>query len=120
MSYTVTLELPDALARRARTEAERTDRRLEDVLLSWIDHPAAETPVEAMSDEQVLTLCRLEMAPDQQAELSDLLDLQREGRLADRFHRRLDELMAIYRRDLVRKARALKVAVDRGLAPPLG
>ena len=34
--------------------------------------------------------------------------------------RRLDELMDIYRRGMVQKAQALKVAVDRGLQPPLG
>lgn len=32
---------------------------------------------------------------------------------------RLDELMHLYRRGLVRKAQALKVAVERGLRPPL-
>jgi hypothetical protein len=34
-------------------------------------------------------------------------------------HGQLDSLMGIYRRGMVRKAQALKVAVDRGLQPPL-
>ncbi len=120
MSQIVTLDLPDALASRARAEAERTHQRLEDVLLGWIDHVAAETPIESMSDEQIMALSSLIMPADLQAELSDLLDRQREGSLSDPARQRLDELMATYRRDLVRKARATKVAVARGLIPALG
>jgi hypothetical protein len=33
--------------------------------------------------------------------------------------KRLDDLMEVYRRALVRKARAMKVAVERSLKPPL-
>ena len=120
MSQIVTLDLPETVARRARAEAERTHRPLEDVLLGWIDTFAAEPPVESLSDEQVLTLCALDMEPGQQAELSKLLDLQREDGLSETTGPRLDELMKIYRRGLVRKARAIRVAVDRGLVPALG
>jgi SRSO17 transposase len=57
--------------------------------------------------------------PDaQQRELSDLLARQREGQLADTERPRLDALLDAYRRGMVRKARALKVAVERGLQPP--
>ena len=38
MSVQVTIEVPDALAQRAREVAERTGRRLEDVIVAWIDH----------------------------------------------------------------------------------
>jgi len=120
MTQTVTLELPETLAQRARAEAERTHRRLEDVLLGWIDHRATPMAVETMSDEQVLAIAETEMDPGQQAELSEFLDLQREGQLAELARTRLEDLMTAYRRDLVRKARATKVAVERGLIPPLG
>jgi hypothetical protein len=43
----------------------------------------------------------------------------REGQLNDAEVRQLDELMQVYRRGLVSKARALKVAVERGLKPTL-
>jgi len=37
MSVQVTIDLPDALAQRAREVAEKTGRRLEDVIMVWID-----------------------------------------------------------------------------------
>ena len=61
-----------------------------------------------------------EMDEDQQRELSHLLAGNRESLLDAESQARLDELMQIYRRGLVRKAQALKVAVQRGLRPPLG
>jgi uncharacterized protein YbgA (DUF1722 family) len=59
------------------------------------------------------------MSEDQQRELGDLLARQREGSLDGIERRRLNELMDLYRRGMVQKAQALKVAVDRGLQPPL-
>jgi hypothetical protein len=44
---------------------------------------------------------------------------QREGTLNDTERHQLDHLMDVYRRGMVRKAQALKVAVDRGLQQPL-
>ena len=41
MAQTVTLELSDDVARRAREAARRTGRRLEDVLAEWIGRAAA-------------------------------------------------------------------------------
>ncbi|MGH2352410.1 MAG: hypothetical protein ACRDI2_16665 [Chloroflexota bacterium] len=41
MTETVTLELPDEVAHRARAAAHRTGRRLEDVLTEWLDRAAA-------------------------------------------------------------------------------
>jgi len=120
MGRTVTLELPEELARRARAEADRTHRRLEEVLLQWIDLLANDAPVETLPDDQVLALCDLAMGENQQDELATLLENQREGELAGAASARLDELMNVYRRGMVRKARALKTAVERGLRPALG
>lgn len=119
MSELVTLELPERVARSAREVATHTRRRMEDVLVEWIDGVVAELPVETLPDDQVLALCALRMDAEQQEELSDLLARNREGQLKSREHNRLDRLMRVYRRGLVRKARALKVAVERGLRPPL-
>ncbi len=119
MSEIVTLELPDALAQTARSAAERTHRRVEDVVVEWLDRLVAEMPVEALPDDQVLSLLDAQMSDEQQVELSELLARQREGLLDRPGHVRLHELLQIYRRGLVRKARALKVAVERGLQPPL-
>lgn len=119
MGETITLELPEKVIRSAREVAERTHRRLEDVLVDWIDHVVAELPVELLPDEEVLALSEMQMDSKQQEELSDLLARNREGMLDEQERMRLDELMQVYRRGLVRKAQALKVAVERGLRPPL-
>jgi hypothetical protein len=72
-----------------------------------------------LPDDQVLALCDLQMEAVQQEELSDLLAGHREGHLGEAERARLDELMHLYRHGLVGKAQALKVAVERGLRPPL-
>lgn len=119
MSEQVTLDLPNELARNAREVAERTHRRVEDVLLEWLGRAAKEIPVEELPDEQVLVLADTQLSNEQQIELSNLLTHQREGALDDSGRARLDALMSVYRRGMVRKAQALQVAVSRGLRPAL-
>jgi hypothetical protein len=99
--------------------AARTRRRLEDVLIKWMDRTVTDLPVEYLPDDQVLALCDLQLEPVQQAELSQLLARNREGALSSTEISRLDALMQIYRRGLVRKAQAFNVAVQRGLRPLL-
>ncbi|MBI1876808.1 MAG: hypothetical protein HYR94_00970 [Chloroflexi bacterium] len=119
MSEIVTLELPEPLALRAKEAAARTHRRLEEVLVEWLDRAAAEPPIESLPDDQILVLCDLQMEVEQQNELNDLLARNREGQLNQVELDHLEGLMFIYRRGLVRKAHALKVAVKRNLRPPL-
>ncbi len=75
--------------------------------------------MELLPDEQVLALRDQQMSEERQRELADLLARQREGELDAAGRRRLDEMMGLYRRESVRKAQALKVAVERSLQPPL-
>jgi predicted RNA-binding protein associated with RNAse of E/G family len=75
--------------------------------------------VESLPDEQVLALCDMQMESQQQEIFSDLLARQREGQLNDAEILQLDELMQVYRRGLVSKSKALKVAVERRLKPLL-
>lgn len=119
MTEIVTLQLPETLAQKAKEIAALTHRRLEDVLVEWIDRAITELPVESLPNEQVLAMCDLQMEAEQQEVFSDLLARHREGEINDLEARQLDELMQVYRRGLVSKARALKVAVERGLIPPL-
>lgn len=79
----------------------------------------AEPSVERLPDDQLLALCDATLDPVQQNDLSDLLARAREGDVAAAERARLDELMTVYRRGLVLKARALKEAVVRGLKPRL-
>jgi hypothetical protein len=119
MSETVSLDLPNELAERARAIAAQTHRRLEDVLLEWWDRAATEIPIHMLSNDQVLALCDLQMSDEQQSERGELLACQREGTLDAAGRDRLDMLLTVYRRGMVHKAEAIKVAVERGLRPAL-
>ncbi len=107
MSQTVTLELPEMIAIQAH-----------EVAIEWLNRAIAEPPVELLPDNQILALCELQMEPKQNEELSDLLAHNREGGLNELDRVRLDDLIQIYRRGLLCKAQALKIAVERGLRPP--
>jgi hypothetical protein len=119
MSEKVTVELPEELAQRARAVAAQTRRRFEEVLVEWIDRAGAEPVAESLADDELLALCDRQLDAGRQEELSDLLTRNREGLLQEAERDRLDELMRIYRRGLIRKAQALKAAVARGLKPRL-
>ncbi len=120
MHERLTLEVPDTLLRSARAVATQTNRRIEEVLIEWLDRAAAAVPVDQLPDDQVLALRDLQMSDAEQHELSDLLATQREGMLSQTSRRRLELLMHHYRSGMVRKAQATNVAVARGLQPPLG
>lgn len=78
-----------------------------------------ERPVETLADEEVLALTELQLTREQQSRLNDLLERNREGGLDAGGQRQLDELMRAYEHGLLRKAQALRVAVQRGLREPL-
>jgi len=120
MSEKVTVELPEELAQRARAVAAQTRRRFEEVLVEWIDRAGADPAVEALADNELLALCDRQLDPAEQEELSNLLARNRDGLLQEPERHRLDDLMRVYRRGLVRKAQALKTPVARGLRPRLG
>jgi hypothetical protein len=115
MAEIITLELPDPLVQQVREIAALTHRRLEDVLVEWIDRAATDLPIEELPDDQVLALCDRQMTTEQQTLLSDLLAQNQERQLVPNETQQLDELMQIYRKGLIRKARALQVVVSRGL-----
>ncbi len=120
MSETLTVELPDELARRARSMAAAANRRLEDAVVDWISQAIGAPDVESLSDGEVLTRCDSALAADLQEELSGLLSHARESTLDAAERVRLDEIMALYRRGMVQKAHAWKEAVVRGLRQPIG
>jgi hypothetical protein len=119
MSETVTLEIPEELARRARVLAAATHRRFEDALVDWLRRAVDEPAVETLADGELLALCDATLEETDQEMLSSLLAGHREGKLSEAEKAELDALMDSYRRGLVLKARAWKEAVDRGLRPPL-
>jgi predicted transcriptional regulator len=119
ISESITLDLPDDLVQRLRSLATATDRRFEEVVLDSLRVAVEEPPIETFSDEEILALSDATLDPDKQELLSDLLAGHREGALSAQEEASLDRLMETYRRGLVLKARALKVAVSRGLHPRL-
>jgi len=119
MSEVLILEIPEDLARQVRALAEATNRRPEDVVVDWISQAVAEPPLQGLNDASLLALCEAMLEPDVQEELSDLLDRAGSGELEQAEQVRLDQLMTLYRRGLVLKARAWTEAVERGLRPPL-
>jgi hypothetical protein len=119
VSQTLTVELPDELARRARSLAAAGNRRLEDAVIDWISQAVAEPEIEALPDDELLARCDADLARALQDELSGLLSDAREDTLAASGRVRLDELMTVYRRGMVEKARALRAAVARGLCKSL-
>ena len=68
---------------------------------------------------EVIALAELKMPPKQQNVLHKLLEKNGDGQLTDTERTRLDELIEIYEETTLRKAQALRVAVERGLIPPL-
>lgn len=127
MSTDITITLSDEVYQRAERFARLANRDVASVLadtiqLSMMPIGAASLdvePVSDLSDEQVLALTELQMEPDQDAWLSELLDRQQADLLAENERSELQTLMQIYQEGLLRKATALNEAVKRGLIEPL-
>jgi hypothetical protein len=113
------LQVPEKIEREARAEAIRTQQRIEDVLQEWLERYTDELPIELLADERILELSEMQMSEYQQRELSELLALNRENQLSSEQRKHLDDLMRLYGEGMMRKAEALKVAVQRGLRQPL-
>ena len=119
MSEQITIQVSDQVVRQAATVASQTQRRIEDVLAEWLESAVYALPVEALSDSEVLGLTQLQLSDEQQSALSELLERNHENGLAEQARRRLDDLMRVYEHGLLRKAQALRAAVQRGLLEPL-
>jgi hypothetical protein len=119
MSETITLELPNPIIQKVKQIASLSNRTVEEVLMEWINLASQDLSVDFLSDEKVLALTNSQMPDEQQNLLGELQVRQRESQLSEAESNQLSELMQIYRQGLVRKAQALKIAVQRGLMPSL-
>lgn len=119
MAQSISLDIPDSIVRQAQQIASQRHQRPEDVLLEWLTHSFTEHPIETLPDSQILALCEMQLDQQQQEILDILLGKQRESELTEADTQELQFLMRLYRRGLLRKAKALKVAVERGLIAPL-
>ena len=127
MSTQVTITLPDDVYERAERFARLANRDIASVLAETIqlsmppvrDDSTTLEPISSLHDGQVLALAALQMEPEQDRRLSELLDRQQAGSLTEDERLELQTLMQIYQESLLRKATALSEAVKRGLLEPL-
>lgn len=75
--------------------------------------------IEAVSDAKMLELANLQLSESQQETLNELLEKNSEGELTKLERKYLDELMDIHNDILLTKAKAMRIAVERGLMKPL-
>lgn len=115
----VVISVRDEVLRTAAHAAEESQRQVEEVLADWLERAVMEIPVETLSDVEILSLADQQLKPEDQEALSDLLARSREGQLDTAGQEGLGVLMGGYERGLLRKAQALRVAVQRGLREPL-
>jgi hypothetical protein len=99
--------------------SDSATQRVERLLGDWFADIDETTPVEQLSDEDVLVLSEARLNYEQTAEMKLLLARRRINQLDRPGRERLEELMTLYQTTLVLRARALKVAVERGIRPPL-
>jgi len=127
MTTQVTLNIPDDVYQRAERFARLANRDIASILADTIAqsitllgaHINTLPTVAELTPQQLLALTELQLEPEQDAQLSHLLDQQQAGILTTEAHLELEALMQIYQEGLLRKATAFAEAVKRGLIPPL-
>lgn len=122
----ITLTLPEQVFARAEHWAQRMGRPVDEVLVQVITSsltplgPANETSlVTNWTDEEVLAAANLQLSPDDDRRLSELLHLQQANQLTERDRSELTARMLGYQEGLLRKAQGLREAVWRGLQSPV-
>jgi hypothetical protein len=121
----VTLHLPDILYERAQQWAAITHQELDEALTDALNvvltpihtSPELETPVESLTDDELLAEAALRMPPERGRRLSELSTRRREGLLSDEEQQELLALAQLYQRLWLRQSEALAEAARRGLSP---
>jgi len=132
MTIKIALSLPDSVYSRAQQLAQLSDRDITDVLTeaitlslspvgipSDIQGDSILKPIASLSDTEVIALSELHKEPESDRRSSELLEKQQAGTLTETERPELWRLMQTYQTMLLRKATALRVAVERGLREPL-
>ena len=129
-TQTVTLKLPEPLYRSAHQVAEATKQPLETLLTDSIARtlPPLDdvSPAEAaelaklasLDDASLWREARATMNPVEQAMMHELLDRQGASELIPADHARLQDLLDVYGRLMVRKAHAYLLLARRGYRVP--
>ena len=119
MNQQITLTVSDNVWLYAKTVASRKKRRIDEVLSDWLEKATDDVEIEKFSDAKILALANLQLPESQQETLGELLEKNGEGELTALEKKYLDELMEVYNDALLTKAKALRIAVERGLIEPL-
>jgi hypothetical protein len=129
MSDELTVTLPSDLSERAKRLAETSGREVNDVLTTILELSLPPLPLSPsfdstaslseLSNEQILALTELEMLPEPDSRLSDLLEKQQTDGLTELEQIEHQSLLRVYELGLLRKSQALAEAVKRGLREPL-
>ena len=121
----IILDLPEHLYHQIENFARLTNQDIPTLLTNTLQYsiPALSLvtadPLSTLSDQKILALTQLQLHPEQDLRLSELLDRQQAGLLSSQEEPELQNLLKLYQDGLVRKATALQEAVQRGLIPPL-
>jgi hypothetical protein len=119
MNQQITLTVSDNVWLYAKAVAAQKKQRVEEVLSDWLEKVSSEIDVEKLTDAEVLALTELQMSPSQQTLMDEFQEKNGEGALTNDERRQFNALMENYEDALLRKAQAFRVAVERGLIPPL-
>ena len=133
MNKPITLNLPEDVYNRAEGLAQLIGRDLADVLIEAISLSLSPTnplgegksdnskveSIKSLSDREVMAMSELQMESEQDVCLSQLLSKQQAGTLTEAERPELWNLMQIYQTLLLKKAVALREAVERDLVEPL-
>lgn len=117
----VTISLPEKVFANLSNFADKSHRRIDEVIAEKIERDFAidtaelEKQIAACSDQEVLEIAEITMSESEDARLSDLLSKQNEENLNANEQKEMWQLMEISRLATLKKAYALREISRRGL-----
>jgi hypothetical protein len=115
----VTLNLPEKIYQEVSTVAEKSKRKVVDLIVDVVEEryssQTLERPLSKLSDEEVLALANLQMPKKQSQRHSSLLYKNQAGTLSSEEKRELDFFQQVYGVALSRKTEGIYEAIQRQL-----
>lgn len=117
----VTINLPDRVYANLSSAADKSSRRIDEVIVEKIERDFAidagelEKQISFCADEEIFELAEIKMPSEQDKRLSLLLGKQGERDLTEAEQKQLWELMELNRLNTLKKAFAVREMARRGL-----
>lgn len=115
----ITVNLPESVYRNVSNLAKKSNRKVVDLIVETVEEKYSsempERPLADASDEEVLSLAKLEMPKEQSDRHSELLFKNQAGTLSLEEKQELDFFQQIYGVALARKTEGIYEAVRRNL-----